>query len=158
MNVTSFLLRTTRLVRRSIFNRNVIINIRMISGGAQKGPENRSSYLNYSWWKKRQAQKDKYYTSSGEEYEEHAEAMSAIKDANPYEPPSQDMPAFNYDLQREGSEMGAGDNKGYIPKSLDPMNPKNDTDSGNNARMAVYFLGAVPIVGFIIYYFFTDAV
>ena len=159
MNANSFLLRVTRMVRSSMIRPNCKLVYRRISGVPQKGGNNeqRSTYLNYSWWKKRQAQRDKYYTSTEKEYEDHASALNEYKDANPIDESKMEMPntAFTYDQDRQGFGLKNENESIFYSKSLDPMSTHDrysDTNKSDGSKMAVWILGAVPIVAILMYW------
>ena len=100
---------------------------------------------------KRQAQKDKYYTSKYEDYEEAAAALEEVKDADPIDESKMEMPSFNYDLERDGVRS-LPDNQGYIPKTLDPMNrAQQSSNTNNNAKIAMFLISAIPVITIIIY-------
>ena len=149
-------MRATRLVRRSIILNIQSYGRRRFTGVPQQGGSNntqrKSAYLNYRWWKRRQAQKDKYYTSKLEDYEEAAAAMDSIKDENPIDESQMEMPSFNYNLEKEGF-TSMPENLGYIPKSLDPMErTAQSSERNNNAKIAMFLLGAIPIITIFIYF------
>ena len=115
--------------------------------------ETRSRYLNYEWWKRRQEQRDEWYTSTEEEYEQRKDELDELKDDNPIDESEYELPPLDYNyLEQKGAHQSLDKNEGYLPQSLDATaKDKFNEDTSDSFKLTMLIVLAVPACGLAMY-------